>query len=444
MPRRRLLVALLLAAACARQPPVTGPPLRVGTSGDYPPFSLERDGREDGFDLAVARRYARDRGRRLEVVRFRWPDLVANLRSGRFDVAMSGVTMRAERAAAGWYTRPVVETGAVVITRPALASTPEEVDRRGVRLAVNRGGHLEAVARRRFPDAALTLVDDNRELGALLATGGADAVVSDGLEARWVVEQAGETVVLGPLTHDRKAYLAADAALAADLDAWLRDRDDDGWLADRRREWFGTTPFEPASAFDSDLSALVAFVDLRLAFMPAVAAAKAAARLPLADARREAAVLAAARDAATARGLDAAAVEDLFEVQIAAAREAQKTFLRLPPDRRGRVAALDLAREARPGIARVSETIVARAADVAAHRTALLAVEPKRIAGRLDATFVPIRERRRIAAAILALRCAGPPCTPLVGLSYGAGRCAPPCSPSVFSPPSRSTPPTSA
>jgi cyclohexadienyl dehydratase len=439
--RLRLLAALVVAAACARQPPPpTGPPLRVGTSGDYPPFSIAQDGPPQGFDVDVARRYARDRGRPLELVPFRWADLTEDLRSGRFDVAMSGVTMRPERAAVGWYTRPVVETGAVVVTRPEIATSVDEVDRRGIRLGVNRGGYLETVARRLFPDTILEPVDDNTALGELLATGGADAVLSDGLEAGYILQQVGDAIVLGPLTHDRKAYLAADPGLAADLDAWLRDGDQVGWLAELRARWFGRTPFEPASAFDSDLSALVAFVDLRLAFMPGIAAAKAAANLPLVDPQQEGAVLAAAHDEAVARGLDPDAVDDFFKAQIEAAREAQKTCLALAPDRRGRIAVLDLAREARPAIARVSQTILARAADVAARRESLVIVPPKRIASRLDPTFVPIRERRGIAAAIVALRCAGPPCTPLAGLSYGDARCVSPVpSPS----PSRSSSPSS-
>ena len=64
-----LLLALIaaIAPAAAQQ----AAPLRVGVSGDYPPFSFasEEDPRKlEGFDLAVGRAYVADRHRRLEII----------------------------------------------------------------------------------------------------------------------------------------------------------------------------------------------------------------------------------------------------------------------------------------------------------------------------------------------------------------------------------------
>src|SRR6266404_2350857 len=108
-PLRRAAAIALLAAACLHPRP-EAPPLRVGTSGDYPPFSLARDGRLEGLDVEIARRFAHDGGRRLELVPFRWPELTRDLAAGRFDLAMSGVTLRPERAVAGVFTRPVARS----------------------------------------------------------------------------------------------------------------------------------------------------------------------------------------------------------------------------------------------------------------------------------------------------------------------------------------------
>jgi len=86
---------LLLVGALALSQPNTSLAadlFRVGTSGDYAPFSSELDQAPDafeGFDIAIARAYAKDRGLEAEFIRFRWRDLTAALQADRFDVAMS-------------------------------------------------------------------------------------------------------------------------------------------------------------------------------------------------------------------------------------------------------------------------------------------------------------------------------------------------------------------
>ncbi|HEX8820269.1 MAG TPA: transporter substrate-binding domain-containing protein [Archangium sp.] len=83
---------LALLAACATRPEALPPSretrvLRVGTSGDYPPFSTLREGQVSGFDSALLEAYASERGYRLEWVRFRWPELVAAARADVHEAA---------------------------------------------------------------------------------------------------------------------------------------------------------------------------------------------------------------------------------------------------------------------------------------------------------------------------------------------------------------------
>ncbi|HUE30203.1 MAG TPA: transporter substrate-binding domain-containing protein [Verrucomicrobiae bacterium] len=389
---RRAAALALLAAACLHPRP-EAPPLRVGTSGDYPPFSLARDGRLEGLDVEVARRFAHDRGRSLEIVSFRWPELSGDLAAGRFDLAMGGVTLLPERAVTGVFARPVVEAGAVVLAH-------QRLDPRSswLRLGVNAGGHLERLAGRLFPHALLVRTSDNRALAELLASGAADAILTDEAEADALAIPG--AVRLGPFTRDRKGYLGRDPALVAELDAWLRAREADGTLAALRARWLGPERARARSAFASDLDALLALVDLRLAFMPAVAAAKRKTGRPVEDPSQEERVLAAVRARATERGLDPAAVEALFRAQIEAARHLENEFLAHPEE----VDALDLEREARPALARISALIVDRAADLAADPGALAALDPARVAEMLDGSLAPAPSRRTIASAIAHLK----------------------------------------
>ena len=273
--RRRILLsaaALLLWIGGLPASGVDPKPLRVGSSGDYAPFSIESGdagGELRGFDVALARAYAEDRDRPLELVRFRWPRLLADLEAGRFEVAMSGVTVRPDRSVAGRFSVPVAETGALVLARGTDRwRSLEDLDRSRVRIGVNAGGHLERVARIRFSRATLIAIPDNASVLRAFEEGQVDAVVTDTAEAPAWEGDAGDVVRLGPFTRDRKAFLVrADAdELAADLDGWILERERDGTLARLRREHLGAS----GQPLATPLSALLAAVDERLSLMPSV------------------------------------------------------------------------------------------------------------------------------------------------------------------------------
>lgn len=111
---RSLLLALLvvLAAACARSssapsslpPSAIATPLRAGTSGEYPPISIWRDDRVEGFAPALVAAFAAAQKMEIGWTRFTWPGLSEDLRAGRFDLAADGITVRPERSIGGRFT----------------------------------------------------------------------------------------------------------------------------------------------------------------------------------------------------------------------------------------------------------------------------------------------------------------------------------------------------
>lgn len=370
--RLALLAALALAGCGGASGGVAEPaeraPLRVGSSGDYPPFSELAGGERRGFDVELARAFARDSGRRLVWVPFRWPELPGSLLADRFDLAMSGVTVRPERSIEGRFSLPVARTGAVLIVRAPLGEavareTPGDaltrLDVPSLRVAVNAGGHLERVTRARFRAARVRALPDNDAVPASLAAGEVDAVVTDTLEApHWLARLPGALVV-GPFTGDWKAYWlrVEDAALARELDAWLIAREGDGTLAALRARWFGGAGM-PATA--APLPALLAACDERLALMPYVAGSKRQSGQSVVDPEREARVMAAG-EGAVARAAaslgrpapDPAAVRRFYRAQIDAAVDLQRRVLAAPPD--PSLSRFDLARELRPALIRIGD-----------------------------------------------------------------------------------------
>lgn len=359
----RLCAALLLFAALAAH--AAEKTLRVAVTGDYPPL-CERSAKGDyvGLDPDIARAFAAQRGYAIAWVPVTWPELGAALAAGGFDVAMTGVTVRVDRSIAGRFSVPVVESGAVVLVRDAALASEESLSAPGRALTVNAGGHLERVARARFPGAAISALPDNSAVRSAFASGAARAVLTDTLEAPSWRALAPEAALVGPLTRDVKAYwLPADrAVLAAELDAWLLEREADGTLARLRMQWLGAEAAGRRSA--TPALALVAVLAERLALSPAVAEAKRASGAPVFVPEREAQVLAAAVAAAEQAGRregravpDKPALEKFFGVLLETSRAIQSAVLAAPPAENAPTFSLDA--DLRPALTRQTERIAA-------------------------------------------------------------------------------------
>jgi len=320
------------ASTSASSSAPTRPRLRVGTSGDYAPFS-QRDasGAVHGFDAEIAAELARDLGLELEWVSFRWPTLQSQLENGDFDVAMGGVTWQPARGVLGYLTRAVARGGPCVLG-----------DEQAKRVAVNHGGVLEGWARGHFADREVVVVEANETLPDLLASGRAGAIVTDTFE-RKAFQRPGWTVRCEPALARKVYWLAPHRAeLASRVDDWLRAHS--GRLEGAQQRWFGER--QPLNAL-SNLSDLLA---RRMAFMPLVAAAKAKLNLPIEDLPREKLVLDSTSTKAHALGLPEAGARDFFALQIELSKAVQR--------RTREAASLDLALQIRPALDALGDRIL--------------------------------------------------------------------------------------
>jgi cyclohexadienyl dehydratase len=204
--------------------------LRVATTGDYAPFSLDADGHLSGADIELARDLAAHLGTVPVFVRTSWPSLADDLRNGRFDVALSGISYTEERAALGLYSAAYHEGGKTLLARCAdheRFDAPAELDRPGVRVIVNPGGTNERYVREHVHQAQILVHPDNRGVFAEIAAGRADVMVTDDVEAELQARRRPGQLCrtyAGTLTRGEKRILMArDPALQAVVDEWLAE-----------------------------------------------------------------------------------------------------------------------------------------------------------------------------------------------------------------------------
>jgi cyclohexadienyl dehydratase len=408
--RGRCLVffAAAFLSACAPDRELPGA-LRIGTSEDYRPFGFRDEaGALRGLDVALVRAYAADRGLAAELIPFRWSELLADMQSGRFDLAVGGLTVRPERSIAGHFSVPLLESGAVLLIRGEVGADDAAAVRSArLRIGVNAGGHLERVARRLLPDNPIETFADNAEVPRALRDGRIDAAMTDTLEApHWRAENPGCREV-GPLTSDFKAWWVSPTrgALAADINRWLIARESDGSLARYRNRWLDGIG-SPRSA--GALPALLAAVRERLALMEAVAHAKHRANLPTRVPAREAELLAIARagalNEARRSGLEAPddkLLDAFFRALFGAARDLQDRV----PEGEPAGPVFDLDRELRPALTRISEKIAMLI--VRLPRGAAAGLEGPALRSLVSAQLQPLGltdlRSREIADALIAL-----------------------------------------
>lgn len=251
------LVALLLTGACAEAQQqgasrlddvVSRGTLKVGTTGDYRPFTyLNRDtSRYEGLDIDMANALGQALGVKVEFVQTSWPTLMKDFEADRFDIAMSGISITLDRQRKGLFSSPLLRDGKTPIARctdQGKYETLADIDKPGVRVIVNPGGTNERFARAHAKNAEIKVHNDNVTIFEEIASGRADLMITDSTETRY--QQKKHAGVLCAVHPDKpfdfaeKAYwLQRDPSFKAFVDQWLHIAKEKGDLSAAFGKWF--------------------------------------------------------------------------------------------------------------------------------------------------------------------------------------------------------------
>jgi chorismate mutase-like protein len=338
--------------------------LRVGSTGDYKPFSYQQTGGGFiGMDVELAGELARSLGVRLELVPTTWPTLMADLGADKFDLALSGVSVTAERQRQALFSVPYLHDGKTPITRcenVARYQALAQIDRPEVRLIVNPGGTNERFARARAPHARLIVYPDNVTIFGQIVSGAADLMMTDAIETRLQQRLHPQLCAVHPEAPfdmaEKAILLPRDAALKTYVDRWLQRRLDDGDVPQRLDRWL---------AFPWGLEPLRQAIDQRLLLAQDVARAKWNAQAAIEDLPREEQVIAAAVRQGGVLGLPEAWIRTVFRAQIEASKTVQRAlYERWQAEGAGRFDdAPDLAGSVRPELDRLTAQLLRAMAD---------------------------------------------------------------------------------
>lgn len=194
--------------------------LKVGTTGDYKPFSFSNNGIHEGFDIAVARIFAEKMGVQLELIPTTWLTLLQDMNDGKFDIGMSGITRTVERLKEASFSIGYVTFGKTILVASSNAARFKslvDIDHKEVRIGVNPGGTNERFVRANMKNAEVVMFAANLAIPPAIAAQQVDVMITDSVEALYYVA-----------TDDRLAAPLADRPFTRSEMGYLLPRTADG------------------------------------------------------------------------------------------------------------------------------------------------------------------------------------------------------------------------
>ncbi|MCZ6504157.1 MAG: transporter substrate-binding domain-containing protein, partial [Gammaproteobacteria bacterium] len=166
-----------------------------------------------------------------------WQSLLEDLKAGRYDIAMSGVSRNLDRQKVGFFSDTYHQGGKTPISlckNRNKFNSLQKIDRKANRIIVNPGGTNERYVDAHIQQAKKVLHEDNRTIFNEIINGNADLMITDEIEVQLQAARHKQLCATMPdenLTYQDKGYLMPqDHQLKEYVDLWLATRHGDGTL----------------------------------------------------------------------------------------------------------------------------------------------------------------------------------------------------------------------
>jgi polar amino acid transport system substrate-binding protein len=151
--------------------------IRITAEVTSPPFGvLDKDNKPTGSEIETARQLAKDLGVELELVQVTGPQRIPALLSDRADLAISSLSITAERAKTVWFSNPHGALS-IVIGAPKSVNIKSAADLAGKKIGMTRASLEEQVVPKLAPPGTnIVFFDEHSATQQALLSGQIDAI----------------------------------------------------------------------------------------------------------------------------------------------------------------------------------------------------------------------------------------------------------------------------
>ncbi|WP_276896189.1 cysteine ABC transporter substrate-binding protein [Helicobacter japonicus] len=197
--------------------------VRIGVFSDKPPFGFVNDkGQNDGFDVYIAKRIAKDLLGDESKVEFIFTEAASRvefLRSNKVDIIMANFTQTPERAEVVDFAKPYMKVSLGVVSPNGNITNVDEL--KGKKLIVNKGTTADMFFSKNYPDIELLKYEQNTEAFLALKDKRGEALAHDNtLVLAWAMENEGFSVGI-PTLGEEDVIAPAVKKGNSELKEWL-------------------------------------------------------------------------------------------------------------------------------------------------------------------------------------------------------------------------------
>ncbi|WP_454781757.1 ABC transporter substrate-binding protein [Legionella sp. WA2022007384] len=176
-----ILVITILLSSCNTKEKESS--LHFATTAEYPPFEYSDHGNIKGFDIDLAKLIAKELGKNAVFDNMQFSAVLPAISSGQDDIAIATISITEPRKINFDFSEPYYFEGmAAVYHSNQPVTIPNQL--KGKKVAVQLGSVMEIWMRENYPQAELTVLDNNNQAVEALISGLVDVVLMDGTQGK--------------------------------------------------------------------------------------------------------------------------------------------------------------------------------------------------------------------------------------------------------------------
>lgn len=223
-----------------------GDTITVAISGNYEPFTFEKDGENVGYSMDIWKELEARTGMTVEFEQTDFSGLLGMLESGRADVVDAQMSPNPERAEKFAFTQPIDYYSGTVVVKSDNEDINSVEDLKGKTIGTGAGNSMQEAVQENYEEGDINWkVYQSATLDNMLqdvALGRIDGMLAQNVQASVAIQKSGADAKLTePFEEDIATFVVNkdDTNTLEALDAFIDELKADGTLSKISEEWVG-------------------------------------------------------------------------------------------------------------------------------------------------------------------------------------------------------------